>query len=404
MTIARIIFVSLALTAASLVSWSSLLASDKPNRTVVLEHAESKVTPAALAFDQNGELYVAYRDQGSDKKSSVIWVRVFDPASGKELRSTQLQTATVTLPNSANQFLLSPDNSLLLYSQFSGNTLITILDAATLQKVSEATSLPGGVDRQYPKIIGISPNDGSVLIAAEITNRLNGTDARLLKLDAHDLSHVLSDATLTNPIPESGFAVGSDGTVRIIRADMLYSYDTATKKAALELSVHNQDDIRNALFLNDHSLLLWSGQNEFGYLYRFKASGSTPEESQRIDKSGVAKVLLSPDQLYGVALCEHQKLTEGSFGAVTSRTAVVFDVRTLKIVGEVPMDRDLKPELAVWHANGKIVLAMQAPSNKLAIYELAEPKPSSESATIDPKNGSVHLQIPLKAVSAKPRQ
>lgn len=403
MTIARIIFVSLALTAASLVGWSALLASDKPNRTMVLEHAELKLTPAALAFDQNGELYVAYRDQGSDKKSSVIWIRVFDPASGKELRSTQLQTATVTLPNSANQFLLSPDNSLLLYSQFSGNTLITILNAATLQRVSEATSLPDGVERQYPKVIGISANDGSALIAAEITNRLNGTDARLLKLDAHDLSHVLSDATLTNPIPESGFAIGSDGTVRIIRADMLYSYDTATKKAALELSVHNQDDIRNALFLNDHSLLLWSGQNEFGYLYRFKGSGSTPEESQRIEKSGVAKVLLSPDQLYGVALCEHQKLTEGNFGAVTSRTAVVFDARTLKIVSEVPMDRDLKPELAVWHGNGKIVLATQASSNKLVIYELAVPKSGSESATLDPKDGSLHLQIPLVA-STKPKQ
>lgn len=403
MTIARIIFVSLAVAAASLLSWPTLSASDKPSRTVVLEHAELKLTPAALVFNQKGELYVVYRDQGSDKQSSVIWVRVFDPASGKELRSTQLQTATVTLPNSANQFLLSPDNSLLLYSQFSGNTLITILNAATLQRVSEATSLPGSVDRQYPKVIGISANDGSVLIAAEITNRLNGTDARLLKLDAHDLYLVLSDATLTNPIPESGFAIGSDGTVRIIRADMLYSYDTATKKAALELSVHNQDDIRNALFLNDHSVLLWSGQNEFGYLYRFKESGSTPDESQRIEKSGVAKVFLSPDQLYGVALCEHQKLTEGNFGAVTSRTAVVFDARTLKIVSEVPMDRDLKPELAVWHGNGKIVLATQASSNKLVIYELAEPKSGSESATVDPKDGSLHLQIPLVA-STKPKQ
>lgn len=400
---ARIIFASLALAAASLATWPTLFASDKPSRTVVLEHAELKLTPAALVFNQKGELYVAYRDQGSDKKSSAIWVRVFDPASGKELRSTQLQTATVALPNSANQFLLSPDNSLLLYSQFSGNTLITILNAATLQKMSEATSLPGGVDRQYPKVIGISPNDGSVLIAAEITNRLNGTDARLLKLDAHDLSHVLSDATLTNPIPESGFAVGSDGAVRIIRADMLYSYDPATKKAALELSIHNQDDIRNALFLNDHSMLLWSGQNEFGYLYRFKESGSTPEGSQRIEKSGVTKVLVSPDQLYGAALCEHQKLTEGNFGAITSRTAVVFNAKTLKIIAEVPIERDLSPQLAIWHGDAKIVLATQAPSNKLVIYELAEPKSGSETATVDPKDGSLHLEIPVVA-RAKPKQ
>jgi WD40 repeat protein len=393
----RIIFASLALAAASLMSWPTLFESDKPSRTIVLEHAELKFAPAALAFDQKGELYVAYRDQGSNKKSSAIWVRVFDAASGKELRSTQLQTATVPLPNSANQFLLSPDNSLLLYSQFSGGTLITVLNAATLQKMSDATSLPEGADRQFPRLIGIGPNDNTVLIAAEITNRLNGTDARLIKLDAHNLSHVLSDVTFINPIPESGFAVGSDGTVRIIRADMLYSYDTATKKAVLELSIHNQDDIRNALVLNDHSLLLWSGQNEFGYLYRFKQSGSTPEESQRIEKSSVAKVLVSPDQLYGVALREHQKLTEGSFGAITSRTAVIFDARTLKIISEVSIERDLKPELAIWHGNGKIVLATQASSDKLEIYELAEPKSASESATMDPKTGNLHLTIPLVA-------
>jgi len=382
-------------------SWASWPQSAKPSKTIVLDHAELKLTPAALVFDKKGLLYVGYRDSGSDKKSSVIWIRVFDPANGKELRNAQLQTTAVTLPNGADQFMLSPDNSLLMYSQFHGGTLITFLNAATLQKVSDATSLPEGVNRQFPRVIGIGPNDNSVLIAAQITNHLNGTDARLIKLDAHDLSRVLADTTLTNPIPESGFAVGSDGTVRIIRAAMLYSYDPDTKKAALELSLHNQDDIRNARFLNDHSLLLWSGQNEFGYLYRFKQSGSTPEGSQRIEKSGVVKVLVSPDQLYGVALCEHQNLTEVHFGAITSRTAVVFDTKTLKILNEVPIEKDLYPELAIWHGDGKIVLVTQASSNKLVIYELAEPKSGRESATVNPKDGSLHLDI---LASAKPKQ
>jgi hypothetical protein len=367
---ARIIFANLALT-GSLVG---LFASVKASRTVVLEHAELKPTPAALVFDQKGELYVAYHDQGSDKKSSAVWVRAFDPASGRELRRSRLQTTAVPLPNSVNQFLLSPDNSLLLYSQSSGGAVITILDTATLQTVSEAASLPDGVGRQFPRVIGIDASDNRVLVAAEITNRLNGTDARLIRLDAHELSHVLSDAVLTNPIPESGFVVGSTGTVWIIRANMLYSYDPDTKKATLELSIHNQDDIRNALFLDDHSLLLWSNQNEFGYLYRFQAGGSTPEESKRIEKKGIVKVFLSPDHLYGVALCEHQNLAEGHFGAVTSRTAVIFDTKALQILGEVPVERDLSPGLAIWHWAGRIVLAAQASSGKLVIYELGEPR------------------------------
>jgi hypothetical protein len=392
----RIILASLVMAAASLASWPALIQPAKPSRMIVLDHAELKLTPAALVFNQEGELYVAYRDKGSGKKSSAIWVQVFDPATGKKLRSRELQTAEISLPNGANQFLLSPDNSLLVYSQFNGGTLITILNAATLQTVSQTTSLPDGVDKEFPKVVGVGPSDAWVLVTAEIdkefppgvvgvnpetgalvmggstTFRMHGVDERLVRLDARDLSHVLSDAIITNPIPESGFAVGSDGRLRIINANMLFNYDADTKKAALELSIHNHDDIRNALFLNDHSLLLWSNQNEFGYLYRFKQGSSSLERSQRIEKSGVAKVFVSPDQLYGAALCEHQNTGEWRFGAITSRTAVIFDAKTLKILAQVPIQKDVYPELAIWHGSGKIVLATQASSNKLAIYELVE--------------------------------
>lgn len=393
----RIIFASLALAAVSLVSWPTLFVSANPKQTMVLEHADLKLTPAALVFNQKGELYVAYRDHGSDKKSSAIWVRVFDPASGKELRSAQFQTPTVPLPNSANQFLLSPDNSLLLYAQFHGGTLITILNPATLQKVSETTSLPDGVDKEFPEIVGVGPNNAWVLVTAEVdkefplgivgvnpdtgavamaansTFRMHGADIRLVRLDSHDLFRVLSDVTLTNPIPESGFAVDTDGTVWITRANMLYRYDPERKQANLETSIHNQDDIRNILFLNDRSLLMWSNQNEFGYLYRFEQGDTATGKSQRIDKCGVKQVAVSPDQLYGAALCEHQNTVEWRFGAITSRTAVIFDTKTLKILAQVPIEKDLYPELAIWHGDGKVVLATQASSNKLVIYELAAP-------------------------------
>jgi hypothetical protein len=51
-----------------------------------------------------------------------------------------------------------------------------------------------------------------------------------------------------------------------------------------------------------------------------------------------------------------------------------LDTKTLKILSEVPIDRDPNPEVAVWHGNGKVVLTAQASSNKLVIYELVEPK------------------------------
>jgi hypothetical protein len=224
-------------------SWASWPQSAKPSKTIVLDHAELKLTPAVLVFDKKGLLYVGYRDSGSDKKSSVIWIRVIDPAGGKELRSIQLQTAPVTLPNGPDQFKISADNSVLVYSQFHESTFVVTLDSTTLQKLSETTSLPVGADQEFPKIAGMDRSGSSVLITADKTNRNKGTDTRLLKLSARDLNRVLSDTTLNNPIPESSFAISSAGAIRIVRSTGLfattglYSYDSGTGKAALQLSI-----------------------------------------------------------------------------------------------------------------------------------------------------------------------
>src|SRR3979411_3285609 len=86
-------------------SWSQ---SAKLSKWLVLDHAELPLTPAALAFDGKGQLYVGKRQKGVNKKSLCNGNRGIDPAAGKELRSVQLQTAPVILPNGANQLKLSP--------------------------------------------------------------------------------------------------------------------------------------------------------------------------------------------------------------------------------------------------------------------------------------------------------
>jgi hypothetical protein len=170
---------------------------------------------------------------------------------------------------------------------------------------------------------------------------------------------------------------------------MLYGYDPSTAEATLEVSIKNRDDIRNVLFLQDGSLIFWSNQNEFGYLYRWKKDGSALAQSRRIEGSGVTNVFLSPDQVYAVALCEHQDLREAHFGAITSRTALVFNTKTLQILTQISLGKHVHWELAVWHGNGKIILAAQTSSNRLVFYELAEPKSGGESAIVDPKDGSL---------------
>jgi hypothetical protein len=397
-------------------SWSQ---SAKLTKAVTLDRAEFALTPAALAFDGRGQLYVGYRDKGANKKSSAIWIRVIDPTTGKELRSVRLQTAPVTLPSGANQFKISADGSVLVYSQFQERIFVATLDSATLQKVSETTSLPEGVVQEFPKIVGIDRAGSTVLIAAQKTNRNNGTDARLLKLSARDLNRVLSDSTLTNPIPESGFAISPAGSILIVKSTglsnttALYSYDSSTGKAASQFSLPDSDNrsivsLGPFSFLREDSIILASNrllpdQTESGYLYEIRKGSSKVDAAQNVGKCRIKDITIAPDQLYGAALCEQENLGELRFGSVTSRSAVIFDTRTLKVLGQVPLQKDLYPELAIWHGDGKIVLATQASSDKLMIYELGEPKSGNESATVDPKDGNLHREISVLA-SAKPRQ
>ena len=119
-------------------------------------------------------------------------------------------------------------------------------------------------------------------------------------------------------------------------------------------------------------MLLWSNQNEFGYLYHWKQTLVMPDREQRIQGLGVTKVVLSPDQSYGIALCEHQDQREGHFGQITLRRAVVFEADSLRIISEIPLENGLYPGFAVWHGNAKVIAAIQTSKGNVALYQFEE--------------------------------
>jgi hypothetical protein len=49
-----------------------------------------------------------------------------------------------------------------------------------------------------------------------------------------------------------------------------------------------------------------------------------------------------------------------------------FEVKTLKILGRVSLDKRLMPEVALWHGAGRISVAVQSSSNKVAVYEISD--------------------------------
>jgi hypothetical protein len=323
-------------------------------------------------FSRNGELFAGYREKGPDKSSSALWIRVFDATSGSPVRSARFQTSPVLLPNGADRFVLSPDGSLLIYAQLHQSVLIDSFDPHLLRELSTTTNLPDEVAKHSPRLVGISPDGGSLVIASYQASPKGALGVRLLNLEAHDLSRVVSDATVTIPYTESNYEVAGDGTVWIRRADTLERYEPAHNRPLLKISLPNRDDVRGVAFLKDRSLLLWSDQNAFGYVYHFLENSSAPEISQRIGDCSVRNVVTTPDQLYGAAVCQSQKLGEWRFGSLASSTASIFEVKTLKILGKVPLDKRLMPVVALWHGTGRISIAVQSSSSKVAVYEISD--------------------------------
>lgn len=70
----------------------------EPNLTIRLLQDDANVAPSITAFGSSGELYTAYRAQGTQHHSSAVWLRAFDSKTGRELRQAQIKAPVVELP------------------------------------------------------------------------------------------------------------------------------------------------------------------------------------------------------------------------------------------------------------------------------------------------------------------
>jgi hypothetical protein len=377
--------------------WACSAQSPKRTKTIALDRTELKLTPAALTFDTKGQIYVGHRDKGNGRSSSTVWIRVFDPATGRQLRSSSFDTSMAKLPMGATQFVLSPDDSLLAYAGLFGPEapdLLAVLDAHTLQTLSLTTKLPE-VQIAPARLIGFDPRAGTLEISVTrtVSSRFDPQDrtfdSTLYQLAARDLDRVVSQTDLKNPIANSSFAISAEGAVNIVSSRGLFQttgifpYDSETGRAGPMISVPDPDNragvrLGPAIFLSEGTLLLGSRRllgdaNQSGYVYRIEKNSTRMEKSREVSNCGIQETIrVSPDQRYGAALCERESESELFFGRITSRFAVIFDTKTLKILGSVPLPKNLYPEFAVWHGDAKIVFATHSDSNKLEIYELAD--------------------------------
>jgi hypothetical protein len=273
---------------------------------------------------------------------------------------------SASLPRIATAFLLSQDGSTLAYAELHAPQVVLTIEAATLKQLSISDEDIFGDKDSGPRVSTV--NSHSLVLSSDRlgkNGRVTITEAvRKLSLNVSDLHQVVSDET--------------------IRPDA----DTERLRYWTE-HIRPKRDLSAVVPLDDHALSLTNMMSE-GWIQLFDQTGKELATLHN-PNCGFVKASLSPDQQVGVAVCEKTGLDEPHFGETLHREAVVFEVKTLKVLATIPMSRlSLKehgpgrddfwvatPSPVVWHNNERELVAILDFPDSINLYSIPGPTPTT---------------------------
>jgi hypothetical protein len=160
--------------------------------------------------------------------------------------------------------------------------------------------------------------------------------------------------------------------------------DSSLKGREAQIRVKNGLDAVEAL--DDGGFLGRSNRSVAGSLQLFDDEGSI-EKTLKGSGCGFVSLALSPDQKYGVAVCDRTGTTEWTFGKTLGREAVVFNTASLAQVANMPLSKQSLqtsmatdewrvwyPQPAIWDSKQCVVIAAPDFSGTIRFMELAPPE------------------------------
>ena len=145
-----------------------------------------------------------------------------------------------------------------------------------------------------------------------------------------------------------------------------------------------QNDLHD-LVVSSRGLIGLTNLSSAGFLQFFNANGQQVKTLNGPD-CGFTSAHLSPDEKYGVAVCEKTGSTEWTFGKTLERKAVIFNLQTMAFVKTFPLPKmGLKtssgkenvrlwyPQPMVWNSGQLILVDVPDLSGTVTIQELAVP-------------------------------
>lgn len=345
---------------ASCVLGESVVQQNKPTSVLHPSSANFREAPGQVLFSPDGKLYVAYRLPDKARTSSTLRVVVYDPVTGQQSNAQDYPVPTVSLPRVASDFILSQDDSTLAFAELHAPEVLVTIEAGTLKPLSTSDANLFGDQDFAPHVSEIS-NRSLVLSAGKLTHDGKVTavhEVREVSLNPRNLREVISEKT----IPLEG--------------------DDAGKLSYWRKRIHAQKQVDRIVPLSHGALGLTNSASE-GSIQLFDESGKELALLQNPD-CGFVSADLSWDQQVGAAVCERTGLDESHFGETLRREAVVFEVKTLKVLVTIPMSRmsvkergpqrgDLwvaAPLPAVWHAKDRVLVAIPDFPDSINVYSI----------------------------------
>jgi hypothetical protein len=321
--------------------------------------------PGQVLFLPSGKLYVAYRLLGESATSSTLRVVFFDPVTGQQGNVRDYPVPSAPVPRVATAFIMSQDGSTLAYAELHPPQVLVTIEVATLNPLSTSEASLFGEQDFAPHVSTLS-SESLVLSAGKLTH-----DGKVTAV--HEVRKIsLSTRNLKRVVSEEAVPVGEDVS------ELIY----------WRKRIHAQHEVGQVLLLNDGVLGLTNLMSE-GWIQLFDQAG---KELTRLHNPncGFVRASLSPDRQVGAAVCEETGLDEPHFGQTIRRDAVVFEVKTLKVIATIPMSRksvkehgsrrgDLwvaAPSPAIWHGKDRVLVAVPNFTDSIDLYSIsADPLP-----------------------------
>lgn len=328
-------------------------------RTFHPSDSNFREAPGQVLFSPSGKLYAAYRVPGKSGTSSTLRVVLFDPLTGQQVNLRDYPIPGASLPRVATAFLLSQDGSTLAYAELHVPQVIVTIDAANLNPQSTSDASLFG-EQDFAPHVSIVSTESLVLSAGKLTHDGRTTavhEVRKISLSPRNLRQVLSEESI--PLDED-----------------------ISEVAYWRKRIHAQREVAQVIAVNDGVLGLTNVMSD-GWIQLFDQAGKELATLHN-PKCGFVKASVSPDQLVGVAVCEKTGLDEAHFGETLSRDAVVFEVKTLKVLATIPMSRlSLKergpgrddlwvatPSPVVWHGKDSVLVAVPDFPDSINLYSI----------------------------------